>query len=216
MSGKAIGVDIMRSLLAGAAEAIKANHTHLSQLDAAVGDGDHGAAMLRVAQAISKAVEGKGDNLKTFLSELAWAVMSTDGGSTSPLFGSLFLGMSEAVGEETVLDCSGLASMFEAGLAKVQTQTKAQVGDKTLLDALIPAVKAIREGAETNLSIEETLGKAAEAAAQGAESTKNLRAAFGRAKNLGDRTLGHADPGAMSIAYIFAGLKDAFRCQNYA
>lgn len=207
MSERTIDLGAICSMLAGAADAIKANHVHLSQLDAAIGDGDHGAAMLRVAEAISEAVSAGSGDLKTLLSELAWAVMSTDTGATSPLFGCLFLGMSEAVDTETVLDCPAMASMFESALAKVRAQTKARVGDKTLIDALVPAVEALREGARANTGLEDTLGKAAEAAARGAESTKDLCAVFGRARNLGDRTLGHADPGAASIAYVFAGLR---------
>lgn len=207
MSKNTIDLDTMCAMLAGAANAIEARHHHLSQLDAATGDGDHGVTMRRVAEAISAAVSTPGENMQMLLRKLAWAVMSVDGGATGPLLGSLFLGMSEAVDTESTLDCAVAAAMFESGLAKLQAQTKARVGDKTLMDALVPAVKAMHEAAQIDSSIDDALAKAAEAAARGAESTKTLRAAFGRARNLGDRTLGHADPGATSIAYLFAGLR---------
>ncbi len=119
--------------------------------------------------------------------------------------GSFLMGLSNGVGEQDAIDCPTLAAMFEAGLAGVRRQSKAQIGDKTMMDALLPAVDAIRQAADAGKSIKETLQKAAEAAENGAVSTKDFRAKFGRAKNLGDRTLGHQDPGATSMALIFQG-----------
>jgi dihydroxyacetone kinase-like protein len=95
--------------------------------------------------------------------------------------------------------------MFEAGLAGVRRQSKAQVGDKTLMDALLPAVDAIRQAADEGQSIADALQKAATAAEKGAASTKEFKARYGRAKNLGDRTIGFQDPGATSMALIFQG-----------
>ena len=98
-----------------------------------------------------------------------------------------------------------LGTLFEAGLAGVRRQSKAQVGDKTLMDALLPAVDAIRQAADEGKSIKQALQKAAEAAEKGANSTKEFRARFGRAKNIGDRAIGFQDPGATSMALIFLG-----------
>ena len=98
-----------------------------------------------------------------------------------------------------------MAAMFEAGLSSVQNQTKAQVGDKTMMDALIPAVKAFREASKAGKSIKQALQDAAEAAKRGALATKDFKARFGRAKNLGDQTLGFQDPGATSISLLFQG-----------
>jgi dihydroxyacetone kinase-like protein len=98
--------------------------------------------------------------------------------------------------------------MFEAGLAGVRRQSKAQIGDKTMMDALLPAVDVIRKAADEGKSTEEALLKAAEAAEKGAVSTMEFKARFGRAKNLGDRTIGHQDPGATSMALILRGFSE--------
>jgi phosphoenolpyruvate---glycerone phosphotransferase subunit DhaL len=131
-----------------------------------------------------------------------------DGGSTSPLLGSFFTGMSEAVGNQQAADLPSVAAMFEAGLAKLRNQTPAQVGDKTMLDALVPAVETLRRASEQGLGIRDAFAQAAQSAAQGAEATTTLQARFGRARNLGARTIGHVDPGATSIALLFAGFRD--------
>lgn len=214
--------DIKRMLLA-VAEKLKANHEHLSKLDAAVGDGDHGSAMLRVAGAIEDTLgksegksegegkgeaEGKGEdkNLKALLHDVGWAVMAVPGGSTGPLYGSFVTGLSEGVGEKDSLDCAGVADMLEAGQARLRKQTKAKEGDKTMIDALVPAVSAVRAGADSGEGIVDTLRDAVAAAEKGAEATKDMKAAHGRARNLGERTIGHMDPGATSMSLVFAGL----------
>ena len=131
--------------------------------------------------------------------------MGVDGGATGPLLGSFLMGLSNGIGEENEIDSTSLAAMFEAGLAGVRRQSKAQVGDKTMLDALLPAIDAIRQSIDAGKSIKQALQSAAEAAEKGAVSTKGFKARFGRAKNLGDRTIGFQDPGATSIALIFDG-----------
>ncbi len=203
-----IGYDDVAGMLRGAAARIRENHEHLSKLDSATGDGDHGVAMLRAADAIEKAV-GEGDGkVGSLLSAVGWGVMSIDGGSTGPLFGSLLMGMSDAVGDADALDCDAVAAMLEAGLAKVRKQTKAQVGDKTMIDALAPAIDAFRAAADAQEDVAAALAKAAEAAAKGAAATVDMQAKFGRARNLGERTIGHVDPGATSVSLIFQGFCD--------
>jgi phosphoenolpyruvate---glycerone phosphotransferase subunit DhaL len=133
--------------------------------------------------------------------------MSCDGGSTGPLLGSFFMGMGEGANGRGELDCAGLVSVFEAGLVKLQKQSRAQVGDKTMMDAFLPALAALKS-ADSVLGIKAALTKAAEAAAIGAETTRNMKAKFGRARNLGDRVLGHADPGAVSVSLIFKGFSE--------
>jgi len=201
-----IGYDELVRMLLAAVEKIRGNHQQLSKLDAATGDGDHGTAMCRAVEAVEKVIDGDPPRaLKPLLSSIAWGVMSIDGGSTGPLLGSLFLGLSEGAGENEMLDGPALAAMFDAGLAKVQQQSKAQVGDKTMMDALIPAVEALRKAADAGGTVDEAMLRAAEAARQGAEATAGMQAKFGRAKNLGERTVGHVDPGAASTAYLFEG-----------
>ena len=196
-------------LLAGGANRVKENQDLLSRLDAATGDGDHGLTMKRTADAM---LESAGNpEIKAvgpLLESLAWSVMSVDGGSVSPLLGSFFLGMAEAAGAREEWDAAGLSALLTAGLDKLRRQTPAQVGDKTMLDALVPAVEAFRQAAQAGLTPRDAFAAAARSAAQGAESTKALQARFGRARNLGPRTLGHVDPGATSISLLFAGFRD--------
>jgi dihydroxyacetone kinase-like protein len=195
-------------MLCAATERIRAEHEMLSRLDGAVGDGDHGTTILRTMEAAAQAAAAAPESgLQKTLSSVAWAVMGCDGGSTGPLLGSFFLGMSEAAGSESALDAAGVVRLFEAGLARLQKQSRAQPGDKTLMDALLPAVAAMKT-APPGTSIQGLLQLAAAAAASGAESTRNLRAKFGRARNLGDRVLGHLDPGAVSMALLFQGFAE--------
>jgi dihydroxyacetone kinase-like protein len=199
----------MAAILREGANRIKENHELLSHLDSVTGDGDHGTTMRKVAEAMLDSINScESAAIQPLLETLGWNVMSVDGGSASPLLGSFFMGMSENVAADS-LDGAALATVFEAGLAKFRAQTPAAVGDKTMLDALAPAVEAIRTNAGQGLPVEEILAKAADAAQQGAESTKTLQAKFGRARNLGARSIGSVDPGATSISLLFAGFHDA-------
>ncbi|MGA2257804.1 MAG: dihydroxyacetone kinase subunit DhaL [Thermoguttaceae bacterium] len=200
--------NLSKILQSGAAR-VKENHELLSRLDAATGDGDHGVTMKRVADVIIASIaDGQSLGVGPLLEQVGWNVMSVDGGSTSPLLGSFFMGMSDAVGGSETLDSRSLAAAFEAGLAKLRAQTPAQVGDKTMVDALVPAVEALRQAADAGAEPSALLAQAAEAAQRGAERTSELQARFGRARNLGPRTIGHVDPGATSIALFFAGFRD--------
>ena len=196
-------------MLAGGANRVKENQDLLSRLDSATGDGDHGLTMRRTADAMLESVGNP--ELKAvgpLLESLAWSVMSVDGGSASPLLGSFFLGMAEAADARPTWDAAGLSALLTAGLDKLRAQTPAKVGDKTMLDALVPAVEAFRQAAQGGSSPRDALAAAADSAAQGAESTKALQAKFGRARNLGPRTIGHVDPGATSISLLLAGFRD--------
>ena len=196
-------------MLQCAIEQIRANHQHLSRLDAAVGDGDHGTTILRSMEAVAKAIaDTPGSDLKTLLGKIGWDVMDCDGGSTGPLLGSLFMGMSDGVGERTELDCPALVAMFAGGINKLAKQSRAVVGDKTMMDAFLPALDALHAAAPAG-DIRAALAQAAAAAAAGAEATKQYRAKFGRARNLGERVIGHVDPGAVSASLLFKGFSEA-------
>lgn len=197
------------AMLQSAVGQIRANHEMLSRLDAATGDGDHGTTILRTMEAVAKAVtENTGTDLKELLGKVAWDVMGSDGGSTGPLLGSFFMGMSDAVAGKTELDCAGLVAMFEGGINKLAKQSRAKVGDKTMMDAFLPALDAMKAAVPSG-NIRTALQQAAEAAAKGAEATKQFRAKFGRARNLGDRVIGHADPGSVSVSLLFKGFSEA-------
>ncbi len=205
-----LGIDDLVRMFRRAAELWKANRDLLSQLDSATGDGDHGATMGRVADAILGAVEAAPQQpAQALIEAVGWSVLSVDGGSASPLVGSLLLGVAEGCPPEGRLTTRAAAAAFQAGVVRFRTQTPAQVGDKTMLDALAPAVEALCNAAEAGQSVQQAFASAAEAARQGAESTKALQAKFGRARNLGARSVGFADPGATSLYLLFAGFDEA-------
>ncbi len=205
-----INADNIVAMLQKAIVTIRENEGMLSELDSATGDGDHGSAMVSAVGAAEKAIaEWDKASIQSLLKGVGWGMMCIDGGSTGPLWGSLFVGMSKGAGEAEALDCPALASAFEAGLEKLQKQSKAGVGDKTMMDALIPAVGAVRTAADASASVSDALAAAATAAAEGAAATTEMLAKFGRARNLGDRVIGHVDPGATSMSLLFKAFSEA-------
>jgi len=196
---------VVRMLLA-AAEMVDENHARLSELDSFGGDGDHGTTMLGAMRNLKNAVAAsQSRRIDSLLGEVAWAVMGTPGGATAPLFGSFFMGLSNAAAGRDALDAAALAEMFEAGLESLRQQTTAEVGDKTVLDALVPAVQQARRAADEGLDVAQLLQHAAQAAEKGAESTRQLQPRAGRAKNAPRQSIGHEDPGAVSISLLFKG-----------
>jgi phosphoenolpyruvate---glycerone phosphotransferase subunit DhaL len=179
---------------------VKERADEFSRLDAVTGDGDHGTAIVQ-ALVSSVAMAEKGIEFKTMLNEMGFNVMMQTGGSTSTLFGALILGMSDHA-EGTELDCQQVVKMFHGGLEGVQKQTKAGRGDKTMMDALIPAIDAM-VASDCN-DIRQLFAVAAEAAEQGAMATIDMKANFGRARNYGERSIGTADAGALSWACMFS------------
>lgn len=184
---------------------IKEREDEFSQLDAVIGDGDHGTAIVTALTSINNSAKN-GTTFQAMLSDMGMGVMLEVSGSTSTLLGAFLLGMSDH-SSGTSLDADGVRKMFAGGLDNVQKQTKAQVGDKTMMDALIPAVQAM-ETAETT-DIRELFKAAAAAALQGAERTVSMKANFGRARNYGERSVGHADSGATSWACMFSAFAEA-------
>ena len=195
-------------LLKAAQQKIKENFDYLNQLDSATGDGDHGtAAVAALDAAVNKGVEDldAGKGFAEILSDIGWSIMTETSGTTSSLIGSLFLGMSEAAPSDELTPAE-TRTMFEAGLANVQTMTDAKPGDKTLMDAMVPGIEAMK-GNDTSFAV--LFVAAAEASAKGAEATKDLKARFGRARNLGERSAGHIDAGATSMSLIFKAFAES-------
>ena len=200
---------LLQKMLGNALVAVESQLAMLNQLDAATGDGDHGTAILAAMKAANAAAQNEG-TLKATLEKIGWDIMSNTSGSTSALMGSFFIGMSDAISEEE-LDSVQTITMFESGLAKMRASTRANVGDKTLMDALIPAIAAMTTLKEQATDLDDVLVAAAEAALKGANSTKDLVAKFGRAKNLGERSRGSLDAGAVSTALIYRAYADAVK-----
>ncbi len=202
---KQLTIDAFKGMLAGALTQIKAREDEFSKLDAVIGDGDHGQAIVTAFSVVVKASE-KGTEFKSMLNDMGFGVMLETSGSTSTLLGAFFLGMSDCA-EGTALDAEGVKKMFAGGLANVRKQTKAQPGDKTMMDALVPAVEAIQACASDDIKDIMTAG--AVAAVEGAKKTVDMKANFGRARNYGERSVGYADSGATSWSCMFAAFADA-------
>lgn len=196
-------------MLEGAVAQIRANHTYLSELDAAIGDGDHGSTILKVMNNLDAALrENAGEPLKEIVFNAGMAAANTDGGSSAPLIGSLFIGMADPAEGKTELTATDVAAMIKAGIESVQADSKAKIGDKTMMDALLPVLQHL-QSAPTPNDVKILMDKVAAIALEGADATKGFIAKFGRARNLGERVLGHPDAGAHSIAFIFKGMAEA-------
>ncbi len=200
-----IGIDQFKKMFDLAFSEVKANEQYFSELDAQTGDGDHGTAIVTALNAVNNSMKQASD-LKMMFTDAGFAAMSEASGSTSTLFGSLLMGMYDGVdGDE--IDAKGVATIFRAGLSNMQKQTKAVVGDKTLMDALVPAVEALENNHEAG--IEAMFSAATLAAEEGVENTKALIAKFGRARNLKEKVIGFIDPGAASMACIWSAFEKA-------
>lgn len=199
--------DDLARMITSAADQIREHHAMLSELDSASGDGDHGSSMMRSVERMEKAFAAEGPaDIKTCFHQAGWEVMGADGGASSALLGSFFLGMADGAPEgATGFDDAGLATAFERGLQAVSRQTKARPGDKTMMDALVPAVDALRAATLDGKDRGQAMKAAATAAKLGADGTANMTARFGRGRLLGKKTVGHRDPGAVSIALLFEG-----------
>lgn len=202
---KQLTIEDFKGMLNNALKQIKAREEEFSKLDAVTGDGDHGQAIVTAFSVVVKGAE-KGTEFKAMLNDMGFGVMLETSGSTSTLLGAFFLGMSDNVAG-TELDADAVKKMFAGGLANVRKQTKAEPGDKTMMDALVPAVEAI-QACESD-DIKDILTAGAEAALAGAKSTIDMKANFGRARNYGERSIGYADSGATSWSCMLAAFADA-------
>ena len=175
---------------------------YLVDLDRAIGDGDHGENMDRGFKAAVEALEQtQPGSVAEVLKTVAKTLMSTVGGAAGPLYGTAFLRASKAAGDGN-LDGAGVAAVIAGALDGIQARGKATTGEKTMVDAWTPALDAARAAAESGADAVATLQAAATAAEAGAAATEPLRATKGRASYLGERSIGHLDPGAVSTSLI--------------
>ena len=187
----------------------------LDALDAELGDGDHGSSLSAGFSATISVLENR-MGINEILMTTATRLMTLVGGSAGALFGSYFLGMAQSVGDQLTLGANQFAAACRSGLDRVQHRSRAQLGDKTMLDALIPAVTALQETCVSqNATLISALEAAAVAAMAGAEGTIPLIAKHGRAKYLGERARGHMDAGALSVALLFRAWHDASNSMNF-
>lgn len=189
---------------------MEANKEFLTQLDAAIGDADHGINMERGFKKVNSQLSTIADkDIGSIFKSTGMALISSVGGASGPLYGTLFLRAGTVASGKHELNTTELAGVLKAGLSGVIERGKAQVGDKTMVDALTPAVKAFEQAAEDGVGIAEALGQTVAAAEQGMKDTIPLIARKGRASYLGERAIGHQDPGATSVYLIIKALHDA-------
>ncbi len=179
--------------------AMEEHRKYLTQLDSAIGDGDHGNNMHRGFQAALERLEGTDPQTPTdVLKAVSMALVNKVGGAAGPLYGTAFLRASTTLSGKEDLSAEDVAGALEAALGGIKQRGKAEVGDKTIVDALEPAVEAAKEAASSGRGAGEVFRAAAEAAGEGAEATVPLTARRGRASYLGPRSAEHMDPGARS------------------
>jgi dihydroxyacetone kinase-like protein len=175
----------------------------LTDLDSAIGDADHGTNMDRGMSAVITALEAEGPGRPSELfKRTGMTLVSTVGGASGPLYGTAFLRMSATAGDAEQLDGSDMAKLLRAALEGVSARGKAVLGDKTMVDALSPAVEALEEAVSAGQSLSEALDAAVRAAEEGRAATIPMVARKGRASYLGDRSAGHQDPGATSVTLL--------------
>jgi phosphoenolpyruvate---glycerone phosphotransferase subunit DhaL len=193
------------------AESVKDRRDYLTQLDAAIGDGDHGVNMERGFDAVGKALAAQDGSLPPgkLLAVAGKTLVSTVGGASGPLWGTAFRRAGRALGDREELDGQDLVVALRAALDGVVELGAAQPGDKTMVDALGPAIDALESTLAAGEPLEAALAAATAAAESGAKATVPLQARKGRASYLGERSIGHQDPGATSAALIMAALQRA-------
>jgi phosphoenolpyruvate---glycerone phosphotransferase subunit DhaL len=207
---------VFRAWIIAAAAMIEANRDHLTQLDAAIGDADHGINLARGFTAVLAAIDGSpaGTDATTpgaVLTLTGATLISKVGGASGPLYGTAFRRAGKALGTAPTVGLPELEQALTAALAGVQQLGAAREGDKTMVDALAPATRAFSKAIAEGASTADALAALATAAAEGAAATVQLQARKGRASYLGPRSVGHEDPGAASTALILAALRDAAR-----
>jgi dihydroxyacetone kinase-like protein len=199
-----------------AAGAVRDQRDYLTQLDAAIGDGDHGTNMDRGFAAVEKALAGQNGDLPPgrLLIVAGKTLVSTVGGASGPLWGSALRAAGRSLGDAETFEGAELADALDAAIAAVVDLGAAAPGDKTMIDALVPAAEALRRGVESDLSLQDAVTAASEAAEEGARATVPLLARKGRASYLGERSVGHQDPGATSAALILRALERAVAAEG--
>ncbi len=192
------------SRLQNACAAVTAAEQELTEIDSRFGDADHGLTMSKIAKAISAAAGEAEGGIQAMLDDAAMAVMVLNGGSAVPLWNTWLDGLQEEAPEGNEIDTAGIQAIFAKALKALSDMSGAKVGDKTMMDALIPASQAI--AAYSGSDEAGLFDAAAQAALQGAEASKQFVSKFGRAKSYGEQTIGTPDAGAASMAYFFQGL----------
>ncbi|STB00035.1 dihydroxyacetone kinase subunit DhaL [Clostridium baratii] len=190
-------------ILIKVSEKIDKNKEYLTELDAAIGDGDHGLNMSKGFKAVSDKLKAEeDDNIGNILKNTGMTLVSNVGGASGPLYGTAFMKASMALKDKNEIDINDFLSALKLALEGIKSRGKSTEGEKTMIDALAPAIKSMEDSIKNGDSYIEVLEKGKDAALEGVEFTKTIKATKGRASYLGDRSIGHQDPGATSCFYI--------------
>ncbi|KJL47727.1 PTS-dependent dihydroxyacetone kinase, ADP-binding subunit DhaL [Microbacterium hydrocarbonoxydans] len=205
----AVGTAALQDWISRFSDAIAEKREWLTELDSAIGDADHGANMARgMGAVVEKLGTGAPANIDDLLKTVGMTLVSSVGGASGPLYGTFFLRMGMSAGAVTSLDGSALGAALRAGLDGIVARGKPEAGDKTMFDAMSPAVDAFDAALAAESSVADAARAASDAAAAGRDATLPLVARKGRASYLGERSAGHLDPGAASTAILFETLAD--------
>ncbi len=188
------------------ADRIVENRAYLSEIDGKIGDGDHGVNMAKGFGMAAERIKGQDMSLATAFDTLGTVLMTEIGGSMGPLYGVMFIQAAETIADSRSIDAETFGAMLSSGLEGIQTIGSAKVGDKTLIDTLVPSIEAFKGANADGKSFSEALDMLIVAAEKGRDSTKDLVARIGRASRLGERSLGVLDAGATSCALILKAL----------
>ena len=200
----AVSLDNLQAWLRQFAELIAANKDHLTQLDSAIGDADHGINMDRGMQAVVKVLDAEEfTQVSDLFKKVGMTLVSTVGGAAGPLYGTYFLRFGMNSGDGAELTATALGEALDAGLEGVVARGKPEPGDKTMFDAMAPATSAYNAAIGSGDELATALSRAQTAAEQGRDDTIPMLAKKGRASYLGERSIGHQDPGATSTALLF-------------
>ena len=191
-------------------DTIEDEKEYLSELDGAIGDGDHGVNMAKCFREVKKKlVASSAEDVGTLFKDAGMVVLNSVGGAMGALYGTFFLKLSQASAGKSEVNLSDLVAMFQTGEQGILDIGKANLGDKTLVDTLSPAVRAIEAAEKEGKTLAEALADFEQAAKHGMESTTDMLAQMGRASRLGERTIGHQDAGATSCYFILRSLASA-------
>ncbi len=211
--GSAVALDaaFVRRWIDEIARSVEEERDHLTQLDSAIGDADHGVNLSRGFTAVVAKLDTAGPELAPgqVLTTVGATLISTVGGASGPLYGTAFRGAGKALGEDGSFDAEGLLAALRAALDAVQKLGAAAEGDKTMVDAMAPAVAAFEREVRIGHDVTTAIRRASEAAEEGMRQTIPMQARKGRASYLGPRSVGHQDPGATSTALVFQALERA-------
>jgi dihydroxyacetone kinase-like protein len=186
------------------------HRAELTKLDAAIGDGDHGTNMDRGMRKALERLDGlEGEDIGAALKAVGMALVSSVGGAAGPLYGTLFMQMGSTTAGRDALDLAGFTESLEAGVKGLQARGRAEPGDKTMVDALLPALDALRTAVQEEVEPVEALRRSAAAAEEGMKATVPMEARKGRASYLGPRSVGHQDPGATSSHLLLRSAAEA-------